>query len=70
METGCQTTLGILVHVSGADLKLNDLPSWRLHRRVQALVAVWFGVGDVIFDALVKRLVHFVQHAQHQVASC
>ena len=42
--------LGILVHLLGTNLKLNDLPGRSLDGGVETLVAIRLGAGDIVFD--------------------
>ena len=42
--------LGILVHLLGTDLKLNDLPGRSLDGGVEALVAIRLRARDIVFD--------------------
>ncbi len=43
--------LGLSVHVFGAYLNFNTLTFWPNNRGVQALVAVGFGHGNIVFKA-------------------
>lgn len=49
--------LGILVHLLGTDLKLNDLPGRGFDGSVKALVAVWLRARDIVFDSPQQGLI-------------
>ena len=68
MEAGGKAALSILVHIARADLELDDLLIRRDDRCMEALVAVWLGDGNIIFDASNHRLIERVENAQHEVA--
>ena len=68
MEAGGKTTLGILMHVTGADLELDDLLIRRDDRCMEALVAVWLGDGNIVFDTSDHWLIQRVENTQHKVA--
>ena len=58
-----QTALGVVVHFVRANLKFHRLAVFCRDRCVQALVAVWFWLGNIILDAPDHRLVHAMQFA-------
>ena len=57
VEAGGKAALSILVHIARADLELDDLFIRRDDRGMEALVAVWFGDGNIVFDASNHRLI-------------
>ena len=60
--------LGILVHLRGADLDLDDAAVAREHGRVQAAVAVGLGEGDIVLDLVWKGLPEIVHQPERAVA--
>ena len=60
--------LGDLMHVVGADLDLDAFAVRADHGRVQRLVAVGLGHGDVIFEAARNGFVGRMDHAERLVA--
>ena len=61
--------LGMLVHGLGADLHLDGLALGVAHHRVQRLVAIAFGLGDVVVKLFRDRRKLAVHQAQGRVAS-
>src|SRR5207249_4514260 len=57
-----------MVHFAGADLNLVQLAPGPEDGRVERLVAVGFGAGAVVLDALLKRRPLVVDDAEHVVA--
>ena len=49
--------LGILVHLLGTDLKLNDLSGRGLDGGVEALVAIRLRARDIVFDSPQQGLI-------------
>ena len=68
MEGGGETLFGVVVHFLGADLELDDLLVWGDDSGVDGLVAVDFGGGDVIFDAVGHGGEEAVDDAEGEVA--
>ena len=62
------TVLGDAVHLVRADLDLERRTVARQHRRVQRLVHVRLGDGDVVLEPARKRLPHRVDRAEHRIA--
>src|SRR4029077_1204260 len=58
---------GDAMHLLRADLHLKGL-SGVDHRRVQGLVKVWPGHGDVILESAWDRPPHLMDHAERRVA--
>mmetsp|Transcript_21669 Transcript_21669/g.84381 ORF Transcript_21669/g.84381 Transcript_21669/m.84381 type:complete len:464 (+) Transcript_21669:1574-2965(+) len=65
---GGDTMLGMLVHVARAHLHLHRLTIGADHDRVQRLVAVGLGLGDVVVELARHRRVDLVQPGQCGVA--
>ena len=65
---GGDARLGPLVHLPGADLHLEGLALGPHHRRVQRLVEVELGHGDVVLEPALHRLPRGVDGAQGGVA--
>ena len=47
---GSDTVLGVLVHFCGANLNFNGLPRCISHHGVQRLVAIAFGLGNIVIE--------------------
>ncbi len=62
------TGLGEAVHLLRADLDLDWIAKGPEQRRVQRLVAIGLGNGDVILELAVDRFVERVQRAERQIA--
>ncbi len=60
--------LGVLMHLARADLHLERTAGVVLDHRVQRLVAVGLGLGDVVVELAVDRAVALVDAPQHGVA--
>ena len=65
---GGDTGFGDLVHFVGADLHFNRHAEGPEQHRVQGLVAVSLGDGDVVLELAGHRLVQAVQHTERAVA--
>ena len=65
---GGDAELGPLVHLLGADLHLERLALRTDHGRVQRLVEVELGLGDVVLEAALHRLPRGVDRAEGGVA--
>ena len=65
---GGHTELADLIHLVGTDLDLGWLTIGTNHRRVQRLVEVGFGHGDIVFKPPRHRLPHGVDDSQGLVA--
>jgi len=61
--------LGNLVHVLGANLDLDRYTGRTEQYRVQGLVAVRFGNGDVVLELARQRFVQVMDDAEHPIAS-
>jgi len=61
VEAGGKTAFGVFVHLAGANLEFDDALLWGDDGSVEGLVAVLFGLGDVIFDAAVHGGVEGVE---------
>ena len=57
-----------MVHGAGADLHLEDAPCFVVHGRVQRLIPIRFGLGDVIIKFFGDGFPHVVDNAQHLIA--
>ena len=68
VPVGGHAVLGPLVHLEGADLHLEGLALGPHHRRVQRLVEVELGHGDVVLEPPLHRLPRGVDGAQRGVA--
>ena len=68
VPVGGDAVLGPLVHLLGADLHLERLALGPHHRRVQRLVEVELGHGDVVLEPPLHRLPRGVDGAQRGVA--
>ena len=60
--------LGLFVHLAGADLHLKGDTLVADDGGVKALVAVGLGGGNIVLEAVGKRVVHIVDQAQGAVA--
>ena len=65
---GGDAVVGHLFHVAGADLDLDRHAVHAHQHRVQGLVAVGLGDGDVVLELARHRFVQVVDAAQHPVA--
>ena len=65
---GTNTQFRILVHLMGADLHLHGLALGPDHGRVQGLVAVFLGVGDVIVKFVRNMAPEPVHHPDGRIA--
>ena len=68
LPVGGDAVLGLFVHLAGADLHLEGDALVPDDGGVQALVAVGFGGGDIVLEAVGQRVVHIVDQAQRAVA--
>ncbi len=64
VPVGGDPLLGHQVHLPGADLHLEGLPALAHHRRVERLVEVGLGHGDVVLEPARDRAPALVDHAQ------
>ena len=67
LPVGGNAILCLFIHLAGADLHLKGDGFAANHGGVQALVAVGFGGGDIILEAVGQRMVHIVDEAQGAV---
>ena len=68
VETGGETAFGILVHLTGADLELDDFFVGGNHGCMEGLVTVLLRDGDVIFYSTVHRGIEGVEKTHCEVA--
>ena len=64
---GCNAIFGVIVHGLGANLNLDRSTIGVPHHRVQGLVAVGFGLGDVIVKLLWDGRELLMHPAEHLV---
>ena len=65
---GGDPLLGHPVHLPGANLEFHALAPLSHHRRMQGLVEVRLGEGDIVLKAAGYRLPHRMEEAEHGIA--
>ncbi len=65
---GCNSELGILMHLIGADLDLHRLALGSHHHGMDGLVAVGFGVGDIVVKLAGNMVEVGVNDAERRIA--
>ena len=67
LPVGSNAVFRVAVHLAGTDLHLKGDGFAANHGGVQALVAVGFGGGDIILEAVGQRVVHIMDQAQRGI---
>src|SRR3989339_1688887 len=62
------TVFGVVIHRLGANLKFDDMSAFAKNRGMERLVAVRFGLSDIIFDPAFERMPNLVYHSERRVA--